>query len=246
MLFPKIIRFFKHVSFLIPFVGFIFGYSFVCLYLQTKTEVSPNLVGKNVQEAIYILSKKNLGLKLLREKEDSLLPEGTVINQIPFPNQKVKCNQSLLVTLSKKPPTKFAPNLFGKTSTKMLEELADLQVTGKMIQIKSNEKNNTIIAQSPPAGGEITEQKMILYLSQEKEALFLVPNFKGQDLKQVKEYLHRMNIKCETFDPMFLVVEKHGEFDFKIVNQQPIPGTIVDLRKELRMQLEVLIADASF
>jgi len=61
----------------------------------------PSTLGKNIQEAAGILSSNNLGMRILAEREDAILPEGMVLDQIPKPGRKIRPNQHVFVQHNK-------------------------------------------------------------------------------------------------------------------------------------------------
>src|SRR5579872_4934222 len=106
---------FRSILWLFPFICFAGGY-FVTRSLFHQTEMkAPALIGKNLFEAFTILSNNNLSPRLLDQKIDPDLPEGTVINQLPAAGQSIKQRQTVFVVLSKKPPVTPAPLLVGKS-----------------------------------------------------------------------------------------------------------------------------------
>jgi len=51
---------------------------------------APALVGKQLQNAVALLSQKNLNVRFITQKEDPDLPHGTILSQTPAAGRNVK------------------------------------------------------------------------------------------------------------------------------------------------------------
>lgn len=91
----------KKILWLMPFASFLIGYQIINIFKNQNEIIVPNFVGKTLNQAIKVASDNNLNLRISAEKEDSQLPEGTIISQIPN-RQKIKPNQSIYLVISKK------------------------------------------------------------------------------------------------------------------------------------------------
>lgn len=228
----------KNFLWIFPFFFFALGY-FVLYFLFQKNEtVTPNIIGKDLYSAIKLLSEKRLSFKLLREQEDMDLPEGIILDQIPKVNQKIKSNQNILVTVSKKPAPLLAPEFLSQKQEDILKKSTKLGIQTKSFWVKSFYPINTCIAQSPCAGQRVNEKKMIVLLSRGQENLYIVPDFKGQKISLLQDLFKKENVNFEIFH-VHPVENNHTCVECKVVDQKPIVGSIVDLNKKLFIQLQV-------
>ena len=232
-------KLFLHLCILVPFIGFLSGYLFLHHYLQKTTITTPSLIGKSLYEASVVLAQKNLGLRILQAKEDPLLPEGTIILQLPLPHQLMRPHQCIFVTISKKPQPDRAPDFLGKNHHQITVDASDTQLALKCIWLKSSYPQGTCFAQYPAPGDTVTNRKIISYLSSGKDPLYIIPNLKGLPCGPVQEHLTKQKIQVELYDSTSTLCNPDDSTDLKIVNQSPLAGTIVDLSKELCMQLQV-------
>ena len=99
----------------IPFSMFMLGYIGTYFFVQQQEFEVPDLVGKNVQEAIVALSALHVGVSLLAEKEDSGVSQGIILNQVPVGGSKIRAYKNVLVTVSKRPQAVKAPYCIGKS-----------------------------------------------------------------------------------------------------------------------------------
>ena len=227
----------KHFFWIFPFISFIFGYYLLHCFLQKKQLDTPNIIGKTLQASMNDLSKNGLSVRLLREQEDPDLPEGIVLNQIPRPNQKVRPNQHVFVTISKKPKEILTPEFWGQNQKYINLNSTKLGIHSKIFWLKSLYTANTCIAQYPQPDQELTQRKLITYLSLGGETLFVVPNLKDCIVSDLKERFNKENIKVDVFTRG----DESNNIDSlaKIVDQKPMPGSIVDLGKILHIQVQV-------
>ena len=221
-----------------PFLGFIFGYYLLHLFLQKKTLETPNVIGKSLQSGMNALSVNGLSVRLLREQEDPDLPEGVVLDQIPRPNQKIRPNQHVFVTISKKPKPVLIPDFIGQNQKFITSKSAKMGMQTKIFWIKSHHPINTCIAQYPQCEQELGTGKAVAYLSAGSEVLYIVPNLKDCYVEQLTELFKRGNIKLDVIHAKQVESSHHCK-DCKVIDQKPMPGSIVDLSKTLYMQIQV-------
>ncbi|MFH1831998.1 MAG: PASTA domain-containing protein [bacterium] len=227
---------------LIPFIGFMFGYAGGFFFFQTQTQEVPNLIGKDLHSAIESASAKQLSLRLLQEKEDALLPEGTIVQQTPRAFQKTRLNQSIFVTISKRTAPNTAPNLLQETREIITQKLLKNGISQKIITFATNKTNNTCVAQSPQPGETIQNQKITCYISTEIPNMHIMPNFKGTNLQTVQTLLQQKNITLEIYDTAGSTINAETNIDDQsriITDQKPIAGSIINLNKPLLAQVLV-------
>ena len=231
----------KHILFLsclVPFVGFILGYSIGFFSFQTQSRTVPNIIGKNLHEAVISASAKQLSVRLLREKEDSMLPEGTIIQQIPKPYQTVRLNQSIFVTVSKKPPPLLAPEALEKKIHGISAALTKSGINSRVITFVGKNSCDMCVAQSPRPAEDVGNKKMTLYVSAGTNHWHIMPMLKETPLNDVVTLLKKPNITVEVFDTNGFLIPPDS-FGQLVIDQKPMAGSIVNLDKPLNVQLLV-------
>jgi beta-lactam-binding protein with PASTA domain len=208
------------------------------VFLQKKSIDTPNIIGRSLQQGMIILSNKGLSLRLLREQEDADLPQGVVLDQIPKPKQKIRPSQNIFVTISKKPKQALTPDFLGNNQKDITKGCLKKSIQSKLFWIKSFYPTNTCIAQYPQPGQALDGNKVTVYVSQGSEQLFVVPDLKHCLASDVLKYFDGENIMIDVFH-IQQIEDGHVCFDCKVVDQKPMPGSIVDLSKMLHMQIQV-------
>jgi beta-lactam-binding protein with PASTA domain len=206
------------------------------MVMHNQVVVVPNVVGKSVHDAMLVLSYKSLGLRLAHELIDDILPEGTIMQQIPAAERSIKPNQPVFVTVSKKTPLPLAPHVSDKTYTQLCKLLEKTSLTLKTIWLESSFPKNKCLGQYPLAGKEIIDNRLTVFASSGKSQLYVIPNFKGQPLEIVLELLKAHKVDCELVGIPTPLLKNEG---YVVQAQQPMAGSIVDLNKALTMHLQI-------
>lgn len=225
----------------VPFFCFIAGYLFLQWMSKVQHLEAPALVGKQLQDAVAQLSRKNLNIRLIAQKEDPDLPGGTILSQSPAAGQKIKPHQAIHAVISKKPEKISAPNLLNKSQETLDRELKALGIRSKIHFLPSNRPANSCIAQYPAPGQPIEENRITIYLSSDNQKQVLVPDFRQQPACEVLEFLQQYNTKVE------LSHASHRQNDHKcgqnclVIDQRPLAGSLITLspEKPLLVQLKV-------
>lgn len=208
------------------------------MIMHNQVIVVPNVVGKSVHDAMLVLSYKNLGLRLAHERIDDILPEGTIIQQIPAAERSIKPNQPVFVTVSKKTSLPLAPQVSDQTYSQVTKLLEKMPLTLKTIWLESSFSRNKCLGQYPLPGKEIVDNELVVFVSSGKSQLYVVPNFKGQSLEVVLELLQANKVDFELVG-IQKPLQSSKNKDFVVQDQQPMAGSIVDLNKALTMHLQI-------
>ncbi|HJM69061.1 MAG TPA: PASTA domain-containing protein [Candidatus Babeliales bacterium] len=218
-----------------PFLFFIVGYWFMGKVFAIKTIEVPRVVGLPIHEGIKELSAKKLNVRILAEKEDAELPVGTILRQTPSPLDRVKPNYSIFLVTSKKPPVLTAPDLCNKSLEACIMLLKKDKIKYETFPVNSSLPTNTCVCQTPEAGEPLRTKKITLYVSSPKSSLHIFPNCLQENLVDVVEFC-----KMYHLSPSIRYAEgqpRYAMHHYVVVEQKPLPGTLVDLSKPCAMQL---------
>lgn len=190
---------FSKFLWIFPFFMFIFGYYLLHVFLQRKDVFVPNVIGKNIQAAMNVLSEKNLSIRLLREQEDPDLPEGIILDQFPKADYKVKPNQHLFLVVSKKPKPILAPDFLGQSQKDIVKLASKLGVQVETFWVNSIYAINSCLAQYPSSDQMVNNRKILAYFSSGSKNLYVVPDLRGYKVDLIKDALKSENINLEVF-----------------------------------------------
>jgi serine/threonine-protein kinase len=228
----------KNYFWTLPFISFILGYQLLALMTVTATLQNPSIIGLPLTEAIKILSDNNLNPRIMAEKEEPDLPEGTILSQTPAAQQRVKPNQPVFLVVARKPAPLFSPPLLNKTTDEVGLALKRFNVHAKQYYLYAPTPREMCIGQYPSVQEPILGKKMTLYMSAGKNPLMLFPNLKSALLQDANSCLGNYNFTTKVFHSTPIEPE-HSCSSCTVVDQKPLPGSIIDVRKPIYVQLQV-------
>lgn len=223
---------------LIPFGSFVLGYLFVS-YLASPGFVNvPSLVGKSLADTIQLLSDHQLNTRIIMQKEDPDLAEGTILSQQPQAAQKVRPHTSIFVVISRKPNTITAPAVVGKQEKELDNLLLHHKIRAQKYYLTSNEPAYTCIGQFPCAGQELPDRKIIIYIANKQEQLECMPHVCGMRssaaLSLFQEHQLPVTISHGTKQPPHHVCQ-----NCIVIDQKPIAGSIINTTQHNNITLHV-------
>lgn len=221
---------------LLPFIGFFIGYVVAGYFVQKKDVPTPDVIGKSLTQSIQLLSQERLGVRLLTQREEPTLPEGTILDQLPRPGQKMRPNQTVFVTISTKQPPLETPDWWGKRIKDIVPLLEKRNLNYNIVQLQSNYPQGMCIAQVPTAGQPLAVKTVTLFISQGPSPLAVMPNFKGLTVSAFERLLEQKDIRVEYVHER-AVAENHTCQDCVITAQQPVAGAMVATNKTIDLQI---------
>lgn len=230
----------KIVTFLIvlaPFGLFLAGYTGAYFFLQKSYVVVPSLLGKTVREGALLLGERGLFLAILKEQEDSLLPDGTIVHQLPLPGQQSKFQKPVYVTVIKKSEAKRAPAFFGLNKQELEELAKKTHLKINRVSFPASYSRGVCFAQAPMQGEVVPEGVVTVYVAEGGRQLRMVPDVRGLIYEEAGGLLTKAGISYELIN-----VGDEGELDLpehKIVDQIPRFGFFMDTEKSLHLKLQL-------
>jgi len=226
----------------LPFLSFLAGYLVLQQFSRVEKLEAPNIVGRQLQEAVAELSAHNLNIRFIAQKNDPDLPEGTILSQTPAAGQQIKPHQAIHVLISKSPHKIAAPLLVGKPEQVIKQQLSALGIRSTFHRLASNRPFNTCIAQLPTAGTQLEKDKVTVYLSAGSKKPILLPDLKGKTVPKVAEFLQRYNVQMELVHTKPENQDHQCDQNCVITDQRPLAGSIVILSEEKPLVLHLQVS----
>lgn len=221
-----------------PFISFLTGYCATLYLFSNSTIATPHLIGTQVENALTILAQNNLNLRIIGYNTDNELPNGTIINQNPKPDEKIKQQQTIYCIVSQISIDNKAPDCTNLMLPQIKELLDSMRYRYKIDQLIHTAPQNYCIAQLPRAQEKITETVLTLYVSAGTPQLVIVPSFKGKMVDEVIDFLKKHTINRYILHT-HQTETNHTCNSCIVTNQRPLPGSIIDLEKQPHIQLQV-------
>ncbi len=229
----------KKFFWLVPFFCFILTYFILHKIFSIAPFATPSVIGKPIQEALTILAEHTLNSRLISQTEDNDLPAGIVLSQQPLAHQKVRPYQTVFLTISKHKERIPAPDLTHKSLTFIKNYLEKDGISFKSFGLMSPSPQSSCIAQLPQPTELLGEdKKMIIYTSLGMNKPVILPLFKGYAVDEVVQFLNEHTVKTTLFHAK-PVAPEHRCLFCKVIEQKPLAGSIIDLKKPLTVQLYV-------
>lgn len=225
---------FNKILWILPFIFFFLGYQFLNFFFTVGETDVPIVIGKSLNEGSRILSDSKLNLRILSEKEDADLIEGTIIDQSPI-NQKIKTNQSVYLIVSRKPKPLQMPELRSKYIEEVQKFFSKEGIKIKIYQIDTDSIQGQCICQFPLTDQTINNN-VILYKSGTNKKPVIFPDFKGMELEKVLSFLKENDLKASVYSNQTAVYQ---DKNYIVVDQKPISGTIINISPNMDIQLQV-------
>jgi beta-lactam-binding protein with PASTA domain len=222
---------------ILPFFSFFMGYFCFSFIVSTPIIKTPSLIGQNLTYAARLLSACNLNIRIVTQKEDNQLPDGTILNQIPSPGQTVKQNQTIFCIVSQKTDLGIAPNCIDRSLQEIHALYKKEGILIKKQPLESKHPAGKCIAQIPSPESPLEQRIMHIYIAHTNK-LVVFPQLKELTVKEVLEFLKLHNLN-PSIQHKINHEASHQCTTCKVLDQKPLSGSLVNLSKPLQIQLYV-------
>lgn len=231
-------RYISATLWLFPFLSFIVGYVVVHSFSYREIVQAPAVIGLPLAQAVKVLSGCTLNARILAEKEDTDLPEGSVISQSPVAGKKVKAHQSVFLVVTRHAEKARAPLLSGLTLAQAQARVQENNIRLKTYYLPAQLPHNTCVAQNIAEQEELDTPTMLAYISQGASTLRVFPLLKQQKVSLVTQFLKNYGIavvmrSVNTGRPA--TPTKHSQ----VLEQYPVAGSLVDIKKLPSVQITI-------
>jgi serine/threonine-protein kinase len=223
----------------------LFGLLSLNLAIKRGEKVTvPNLVNKSVVEALDILSERNLELRKTGARNSSMIPENYVLTQDPIAGSVVKEGTPVSVVISLGSKISLVPNLVGKSLREARLDLnqAGLRV-GRFSSVHHQEKEDTVLAQSPPSGRQVereTPVSLLLSLGPRPRE-YRLPDLVGLPLERASKVLEAMGISVGNITTKVDLTKPQG----MVLDQDPRPGSLIAQGSSVSLVMTTLYTEGS-
>lgn len=229
---------------LLPFLSFIGGYCIIRALYKTDYIQVPPLVGLSLQNACSVATKAQLTIRLVAEKEDADLAEGTVISQTPSAHARLKPHQSVLLTASKKPAHIRAPELQGISIEQARAITQEKNIRTKIYTLDTPYPPDQCIGQMPTPDSPLENGKMLIYASGHTEKKFIMPHYKNMPIAEVVASCASQPVKI-TVTHEFPQESSHTCASCIVIDQRPLAGSLVSLNADKPLIIHLQVAQNS-
>jgi serine/threonine-protein kinase len=186
--------------------------------------VVPKLEGRNLMDALALVTPLDLSLQQEGTDFDDSLPAGTIVRQQPPSGMKVRAGRAIRVVVSKGGQVVFLPNVIGKLLAEAQSMLSTegLQMGAVSELYSADVARNAVLSQSPSSGTVVTRGAFVdvnISKGPPPVGLPLLPDFARKSVSYVQEWAQGVHSKVNVKeDPK--AVGAAGT----VVKQDPIAG----------------------
>jgi len=205
--------------------------------LNTDVQVVPDLRGKSVDEASFMLSSRGLSLEVgERTLFSQEIAAGSIMESVPQPGDRLKRGRSVKVYLSAGIKTRLVPNLIDKSvvAAQMLGKQQGFTVKSAQSAYSETVPVGHVISQDPePNTAFISQMVEILVSKGAHPRLVTMPQCSGRPLLPVLQELRSLRLpvvvrrRGETAD-----ISSREDFElrqYSIYRQYPEAGRFINL-----------------
>jgi serine/threonine-protein kinase len=164
-----------------------------------KEVATPNVVGKNLYNALEELSSKGFGLKKEGEETNQNVPAGIILRQNPVAQMIVREGKVVKVTISQGREMIYVPNLVGQTirSADIALKHSTLVMGEVLRKFSLRTEKDIVISQDIAAGSKIDKDSVVNIVvsnGMPTEDMVLMPNFINRNIEEAKTWALQYNI----------------------------------------------------
>ena len=232
--------FLRAIGIFVSLVGLSIGIGFLTLRIlvPSKTIEVPSIAGKEIKEAVIIVSERDLALKIVGQEYSLQVPGGVIISQFPSPGTRVHKNREIEVVVSEGRKVLSAPSLVGKRVREAKVYLSQRGLKFRDLSyVYAEVPRGVIIAQDPPSQTNINpgEGISILVSLGKRNPHFYMPNFVGKRVGEVKDLLEKLPLKIGKIKESPSLKEEGI-----ILSQSPPPGSRIDSETPIDLLVSVI------
>ena len=200
---------------------------------QGGTMTVPNVIGIKEEEAIQKLQAMNLQPRRGEVRPDNKYPEGYVVMQNPLPDQIVKSERRIYLTISGGEQLVVVPSLKGRTlrDSKFALDRSGLRQGGIQYKISSEFPEGTIITQDVIPGSKFRKGTYIGVMVSAGESIdsIFIPSLIGRTLTEAQRILREKGLKLGNITYQF----NTDLLPNTVIDQLPRENEVVTVKKEV-------------
>jgi beta-lactam-binding protein with PASTA domain len=121
----------------------------------------PNVVGLATSEAVRDLGQRGYAADVQATVRSSAQP-GRVVSQAPSAGTKLKRGNRVTIVVARGSTDVGVPNIVGLSVADAFARLQAAGLKGKVKRVASQQSRDTVLSQSPPAGGQVKKGSVVL------------------------------------------------------------------------------------
>ena len=209
------------------------AYVTIIVLVPRENVVVPNVVGKELEEAVTFLSQSKLSVRIIGKKFSTEVPANIVVSQSPPPEIKVRANRSVELVISAGVEAVPVPSVVGRKLREAKMSLSQLGIQiANVSYVHSETTQDEVIAQEPPGGREMSREdriNLLLSAGSVKEQL-MMPDLSEKTITEAAEWFRNT-----TLNIAMIKEELSSKEEGTVISQVPPPGSMVEENSRIEL-----------
>ncbi|MDD5687269.1 MAG: PASTA domain-containing protein [Elusimicrobia bacterium] len=222
-------------------VGFVGLNRLINALIHSKQDrIVPNLIGKNIADALDELSSLNLFLKKTGEDFNVNMPAGMIISQTPSAGSVIKENRAINIIVSSGGEVIFVPNLTNQTvrTAQVLLRKNGLDFGEQDEKYSEVIEKDRIISQSPLPRSPIQKNglvNIVVSLGIPPEGVLVIPDFVGKNITEAENWAKQNNITIKSINK----ISDSSVAENTIIKQTPEEGIAINKNQSVEFWIAI-------
>ncbi len=207
--------------------------------------IVPKVIGMDQKQAERVLKSKGLLMSVGGSQFDDRIPAGSVVLQIPRPNDYRQRRETVQVTVSKGKPRLSVPNVVKQTlrRAQTLLTQAQLRIGHQSFMSSGTVPKDTVLAQVPQAGEPAKSSSAVnlLISTGPVEPTYVMPNLRKEPIEKAFQLFRTAAIMVEKIKTVVQDDLPTGT----ILGQNPPAGTQIEGGASVTLTVSTTSADSA-
>ena len=200
-------------------------YITVRILVPVENTAVPDVVGRNVRDAVTYLSEVGLGARVVGRRFAVEVPADIVVSQAPPPGTKVQANRCIDMIVSAGSEVVAIPDLVGMKLGEVTIHLSRVGIEAITTSwVTADVGRDVVLAQNPEPGatGTRNEQVALLVSMGPRSEDFMMPQLVGWQISEVAALLESSSLNVA-----MIKEEPSSEPEGSVIRQLPAAGSLV-------------------
>ncbi|HSW74187.1 MAG TPA: PASTA domain-containing protein, partial [Candidatus Limnocylindria bacterium] len=157
------------------------------------------------------------------------------------PKTKIKPHQTIFLVTSVQQKQMRAPQLSGLMADALAASLKTLGIRPNLYYIPNNHPKDYCIAQFPEADQPLKGSTMVVYISSGTTKPVLLPNFKGELVCDVQDFLHTHQLQTIITHTQPQEPDHTCSTRCRVRDQRPLAGSLLNLDQQKPLTIHVQV-----
>jgi eukaryotic-like serine/threonine-protein kinase len=159
----------------------------------------PNVIGLTEERAVALIEERGLEPQV-EEQPNAEIPKGEVFDQTPQAGVRIQKGDQVTIVVSSGPRQVEVPRVVGMQFEQAIQELDDLGLEWRKVEVFSRRAVNRVVAQNPPEGETVAEGSTVTLRVSKGVETVAVPDVLQQTEQSARDELVGVGFQVEVLE----------------------------------------------